>query len=111
MLQRCSIIVGSHVISRSLNPGSSLDGESFSAPRSTHASNTGNLAQMLGPRRERTFRNSIPKSPGRLVLFSEPCWVDCCALTARLLPLTRAQEHRERGQSLGFDRASMTGNE
>ena len=59
MLQRCSIIVGSQLISRSLKPGISLEGESFKSPRSTQASITGKLAQIFGPRNASTLRNSI----------------------------------------------------
>ena len=40
MLQRCSIMSGSQVITRSLNPGISSEGESFRSPRSTQASRT-----------------------------------------------------------------------
>ena len=34
----------------------------FRAPKSTHASNTGKLAQILGPRSAKTLRNSIAVS-------------------------------------------------
>ena len=61
MLQRCSIIVGSQLISRSLNPGKSVEGRSRSF-RSTQASSTGELAQMFGPRKASTLRNSIVDS-------------------------------------------------
>ncbi len=51
---------------RSLNPHSSSEEESLRAPRSTHASSTGKLAQMLGPRNDRTLRNSISLFPSEL---------------------------------------------
>src|SRR6185437_16318780 len=60
MLQRCSIIVGSQAIKRSLKPGSSFDGESLSSSRSTQASRTGKFAQMFGPRNDRIFRIFMP---------------------------------------------------
>ena len=43
MLQRCSIIVGSQAIRRSLKPGIALEGESFRSPSSTQASSTGTV--------------------------------------------------------------------
>ena len=42
-------------------PGNSLQGLSKS-PKSTHASNTGKLAQIFGPRSAKTLRNSIAVS-------------------------------------------------
>ena len=43
------------LMSRSLKPGSSSEGESLKGPRSTQASRTGKLAQMFGPRRATHF--------------------------------------------------------
>src|SRR5947207_1779889 len=59
MLQRCSTSEGSQPFSRSLKPGISSEARSLSSPRSTQASNTGKLAQMLGPRNVSTFRICI----------------------------------------------------
>ncbi len=54
-------------MSRSLKPGIDVEGESFSGPRSTHASSTGKFAHIFGPRRARTFRNSMnPNLPDRI---------------------------------------------
>jgi hypothetical protein len=58
MLHRCSISVGIQFIRRSAKPGNSVQGLSRS-PRSTHASSTGKFAQIFGPRRAKTLRNSI----------------------------------------------------
>src|SRR5690606_9551490 len=54
-LQRCSISPGSQLFSRSLKPGIISDEGSFSSSRSTHASSTGKLAQIFGPRSAKTF--------------------------------------------------------
>src|SRR5258708_37954867 len=64
MLQRCSIIVGSHSISLSLKPGIESEGESFNSLRSTQASSTGYRDQMFGPRSVRIFRNSMASTSG-----------------------------------------------
>ncbi len=56
--------VGSQLISRSLNPGKSVEGRSRSF-RSTQTSITGALVQMFGPRKASTLRNSIVDSHRR----------------------------------------------
>jgi hypothetical protein len=53
-----------------------VEGESFSAPRSTQASNTGKFAHIFGPRRARTFRNSMnPNLPDGIGIAA--MWMLC----------------------------------
>jgi hypothetical protein len=63
--QRCWARDGNQAVSRSVKPGSSSERASCKSSRSTQASRTGKAAQMLGPRRAETFRNTIQDSPGK----------------------------------------------